>query len=87
VHLTAPLSAERSGSAEAAPQNVSANPICVTKPEVARLLKISLRTVTRLMRNGALPYLRLGWAVRFRLDDVQRYLNEHCLVCEGVTKQ
>jgi excisionase family DNA binding protein len=69
------------------PANLPSAPICVTKPEVARLLKVSLRTVTRLMRNGALPYLRLGRAVRFRLEEVQRYLNEHCLVREGVSQQ
>lgn len=87
MRLAPPLPPARSGSAEATPTNLPATQICVTKPEVARLLKVSVRTVTRLMRNGALPYLRLGWAVRFRLEDVQRQLNEHCLVREGVTKQ
>jgi excisionase family DNA binding protein len=83
---TPALSPARKGSADAGQVKLPAAPICVTKPEVARLLEVSVRTVTRLMRNGALPYLRLGRAVRFRLEDVQRQLNEQCLVQEGRMK-
>jgi excisionase family DNA binding protein len=87
ARCTPALSPARKGSADAGQVNVPAAPICVTKPEVARLLEISVRTVTRLMRNGTLPYLRLGRAVRFRLEDVQRHLNERCLVREGSIHQ
>lgn len=65
------------------PVTLTGTQLYFTKPEVARLLKISLRFVTHLMRSGALPYLKLGRTVRFRLEDVQRQLNERCLAREG----
>ena len=56
----------------------------VTKTEVAQLLKVSLRSVTNLMHDGTLPYLPLrGHIVRFRRADVERYLEEHSLVCNA----
>jgi excisionase family DNA binding protein len=45
------------------------------KPEVAALLRVSIRTVDRLIASRQLPCVRLGeagGAVRFRIDDVNR---------------
>jgi excisionase family DNA binding protein len=56
----------------------------LTKPELARRLKVSLRTITTMMAQGDLPYLKLnGHLVRFRLEDVNRRLSETSLVCNG----
>ena len=54
-----------------------------TKSEMARLLKVSIRSVTKMMRRGLLPYLRWEGTVRFRLEDVNRRLSETCLFCDG----
>jgi excisionase family DNA binding protein len=44
----------------------------MTKKDVAAYLKLSLRTVSTLMNNGDLPYIRLnGRSVRFMLETVQ----------------
>ncbi len=55
-----------------------------TKPQMAGILQVSVRTVTSMMANGELCYLKLrGRFVRFRLEDVQRRLNETAFVCNG----
>jgi hypothetical protein len=42
------------------------------KKDVASYLKVSLRMVGSLMKNGDLPYIRLNWrSVRFMLESVQ----------------
>jgi excisionase family DNA binding protein len=40
--------------------------------EVARILALSAATVYRLAREGALPHLRVGNAIRVHPDDVRR---------------
>ena len=55
-----------------------------TKREMAGLLKVSLRTITEMMKRGDLAYLKIGGRlVRFRLEDVERRLNETALVRHG----
>jgi len=55
-----------------------------TKPEIAKLLKVSIRTITEMMRRGEIAYLKInGRLVRFRLDDVHARLTETCLVCNA----
>lgn len=52
-----------------------------TKPEIAKLLKVSIRTITEMMNRGEIAYLKIGnRLVRFRLEDVQRSVAEACLV-------
>lgn len=54
-----------------------------TKPELAKLMKISVRCLTDMMRRGEVPYLKInGRLVRFRLQDVNRRLGETVLVCQ-----
>ena len=46
-------------------------PGLLTKPELARYLKISTRMIELLMARGELPFVRLGRrSVRFDLHDV-----------------
>ncbi|WP_395637258.1 helix-turn-helix domain-containing protein [Sphingorhabdus sp.] len=48
----------------------------LTRAEVARYLRISDRTVSRLIRTGKLPAARIGRAVRIRQSDLLDMLNE-----------
>jgi excisionase family DNA binding protein len=43
----------------------------LSKKDVSRVLGVSLPTVTRLMRTGELPHLKIGGRVRFRAEDIQ----------------
>ena len=45
----------------------------MTRGDVAELLKVSERTIHRMVRAG-LPCFRIGRAVRFRKDRVQAYI-------------
>ncbi|MDP4872126.1 MAG: helix-turn-helix domain-containing protein [Sphingorhabdus sp.] len=47
----------------------------LTRAEVARYLRVSDRTVSRLIRKGQLPALRIGRAVRIRHADLLNMLN------------
>lgn len=44
------------------------------KPELSRRLKISTRTLDEWMRNGRIPFLKIGKTVRFRWADVLEHL-------------
>ncbi|WP_397589405.1 helix-turn-helix domain-containing protein [Sphingorhabdus sp.] len=48
----------------------------LTRLEVAQYLRVSDRTVSRLIRAGQLPALRIGRAVRIRQSDLLNMLNE-----------
>jgi excisionase family DNA binding protein len=64
------LSPERSGS------EPSAESPCVTRLELTELLRVSVRTVDRMIAAGELPVRRVrGRAVRFLRSDVDHYLN------------
>jgi excisionase family DNA binding protein len=47
----------------------------LTRAEAARYLRVSDRTVSRLIRTGQLPALRIGRAVRIRQSDLLEMLN------------
>lgn len=47
----------------------------LTRAEVARYLRVSDRTVSRLIRTGKLPAARIGRAVRIRHSDLLEMLN------------
>jgi len=44
--------------------------------EAAAYLSVDPQTVYRLARRGELPHTRLGRAIRFRVEDVDRFLEE-----------
>ena len=48
----------------------------LTRAEVARYLRVSDRTVSRIIRTGKLPAARIGRAVRIRQSDLLDMLNE-----------
>ena len=50
------------------------------KPEAARRLKISTRTLDQWMRAKRLPFLKIGKTVRFRWGDVLSHLERNCRV-------
>ena len=47
--------------------------------EAARYLNISLPTMYRLLKAGELPYLRIGRILRFRLEDLDRFLESRVI--------
>jgi excisionase family DNA binding protein len=53
----------------------------ITKKELARRLKKTVRTVEHWQRKGALPYVKVGQSVLFNWDDVQAHLQSNFRVC------
>ena len=60
------------------------NGLLWTKSEVAQQLKVSTRTVYRLVAEGFLPNIRIGRCIRieqqavYHFVEAQRQYNEHC---------
>jgi len=52
----------------------------IEKPETAQRLKISTRTLDLWMRDGKVPFLKIGKSVRFRWADVVAHLQQNCRV-------
>ena len=46
-------------------------------PETARMLGVSERTIHRWIHDGRLPVYKPGRAYRFRLSDIEAFLEEH----------
>ena len=55
----------------------------IDKPEVGRRLNASQRTVEQWMREGLLPYYKIGNLVRFRWNEVEAHLRQNCRVVPG----
>jgi len=51
----------------------------LTLREVAELLRVSQKTVRRMAHRGELTYFRVGWQLRFPINDVERYLSQRCV--------
>ena len=69
VDMNADTPFGRRGSEEASKS--TENPIeYVDRAEIAEILRISQRYVSKLMREGMLPYYKLGKSVRFRVSEV-----------------
>ena len=57
----------------------SIDALLVNASDVAHLLKISTRTLWRMRSTGQLPLpVRLGGAVRWRLDEIQNWIAAGC---------
>ena len=52
----------------------------IGKPEVARRLGKTLRTVDNWMKRGILPYYKIGRSVEFKWSDVESHLTKTCRV-------
>lgn len=57
------------------------NILLIAAAEVAKLLQISKRTLARLQSAGAIPPpVRLGGSVRWRLEEIQKWIADGCPV-------
>jgi excisionase family DNA binding protein len=52
----------------------------IDKPEVARRLNKTIRTVDNWMLLGLLPYYKIGRSVVFKWSDVETHLAQTCRV-------
>lgn len=50
-------------------------PMLLNVEEVAGILKLSKSAVYKMLKQGEIPCLRFGRAVRVRLEDLQSYLD------------
>jgi excisionase family DNA binding protein len=65
-------------------QEIPQGVVLYTKPQLAVLLQVSVRSVTNMMGRGEISYLKIGGRlVRFRIDEVNRRLTETVGVCKG----
>jgi len=56
-------------------------PALITAADFAGMLKVSLRTLWRLRSAGQIPEpVRLGGAVRWRLDEVRQWIADGCRI-------
>jgi excisionase family DNA binding protein len=53
----------------------------ITKAEVAKRVKKTLRTVENWQRDGILPFIKVGRSVLFKWSDVEQHLQSHYRVC------
>ncbi|MGI6414765.1 MAG: helix-turn-helix transcriptional regulator [Thermoguttaceae bacterium] len=54
-------------------------PALITAPELARMMRISVRTLWRLRSSGQLVEpIKVGGNTRWRLDEVRRWIGEGC---------
>jgi excisionase family DNA binding protein len=51
-------------------------PILVDAEEVARLLSLKVRTIGELRRNRDFPYVETGKYIRYRIDDVKKWVDQ-----------
>jgi excisionase family DNA binding protein len=49
----------------------------LTKRDIARELQLGRRTIDVWMRQGRIPFLKIGKTVRFRLTDVLEKLSDY----------
>ena len=52
----------------------------IGKPEVARRLNKTIRSVDNWMKRGLLPYYKIGRSVSFKWSDVENHLAQTCRV-------
>ncbi|RJP30925.1 MAG: DNA-binding protein [Phycisphaerales bacterium] len=60
-------------------------PLLLTAADVAKLLRLSRRSVLKLRSRGAIPEpVRLGRSVRWRREELARWIAAGCPAAEGV---
>jgi excisionase family DNA binding protein len=47
----------------------------LTTVDMSRLLRCSVQSVYRMTRSGALPSIRIGGLIRYRPEDVERFID------------
>ena len=55
---------------------ISEKPLLTTK-EVANILQVSTMTVLRWMNEGLISAIKVRCTVRFREEDIKRFIEEH----------
>jgi excisionase family DNA binding protein len=50
-------------------------PRFITKKEIAHHLRIGVRSIDNWMVQGLIPYIKIGRAVRFNIQQVEEHLN------------
>ena len=73
------LSAARRGIEQTAPFAPQVEPF-INKPEVARRLNKTLRTVDDWMKRGILPHYKISRSVSFKWSEIERQLADTCRV-------
>ena len=53
----------------------------ITKKELAKRIKKTVRTVEHWQRKGALPYYKVGQSVMFKWADVEAHLQSYFRIC------
>ena len=76
-------SSAKTPQAPAAPTLVEAVEPFIKKPEVAKRLGRTVRTVDAMMRRGQIPYYKFGYSVAFRWSEITDHLAQTCRVCRG----
>jgi excisionase family DNA binding protein len=56
----------------------------ITKVEVAKRLKKTVRTVENWQRRGILPFIKAGRSVLFKWSDCEMHLHQNFRVCKAV---
>lgn len=68
------------------PETPAKLPDLLTIRELARALKLSPRSVWRLVRNQQLPSpIRIGGSIRWRADEITRWIDDGCQRIGGDT--
>ena len=61
-------------------------PELLTIRELAKVLKLSPRSIWRLVKNHQLPVpVRIGGSIRWRAEDIIRWINDGCQEAGGDT--
>jgi excisionase family DNA binding protein len=55
----------------------------LTTKEACIVLKVSLRTLQSYRDRGQIPFIQFGREVRFRPEDLQRFLLDHFIAIRG----
>jgi len=50
-----------------------------TKKEVADYLKVTVRQIDILRERHGLPFVKIGGVIRFRIEDVEKWLNSQAV--------
>lgn len=73
------MTSERKPSSGGSKDPDAARSLLIPVREVARIMNVSTRSVWRLLSAGKLPRpLRIGGAVRWRRDDLERWIADGC---------
>src|SRR5688500_3798200 len=52
----------------------------ITKEEVAKHFRVTVRTIENWQRRGVVPYVKIGKVVRFKVSDIEKYWSKHFTV-------